>query len=125
MYSLPGPLFDEQQLKLFDQTEFYEGPGNISKIGLGMRGHIYIPKACEGPETQCHLHFNFHGCNEWPLELARPYVLNSGFLPMAELNRIVVVFPLTTSIPTNYNGCWDFFSYTGKNFGMKIRRNKL
>lgn len=51
------------------------------------------------------------------LNLGRNYSINSGFLPVAQLNNIIVVFPLTTAIESNMNGCWDFFSYTGKNFG--------
>lgn len=50
-------------------------------------------------------------------EVAKPYILNSGFLTVAEGNNIVMIFPLTTKVPQNMNGCWDFFSYTGTNFG--------
>jgi len=52
--------------------------------------------------------------------IAEQYILHSGFLPVAEANGIIVIFPLTTKVPKNMDGCWDFYSYTDSNFGTLI-----
>ncbi|CAG7823564.1 unnamed protein product, partial [Allacma fusca] len=107
--------FDPDSLKLFNQFEFYDG--DIKNAAMGNLGFIYIPKTCEEPGQKCYLHINFHGCNEYPPSVAKRYIENNQFLPLAEENGIIVVFPLTTKVPFNMEGCWDFYSYTGSDFG--------
>jgi len=114
--SLQKTVPDLGQLKMYNQSAFYPD-GDIKDVAMGTAGFIYIPKQCE--EQRCHLHLNFHGCNEWPPHIAEQYILHSGFLPVAEANGIIVIFPLTTKVPKNMDGCWDFYSYTGPNFATK------
>ncbi|ODN00255.1 hypothetical protein Ocin01_06416 [Orchesella cincta] len=114
--SLAQAVPHQAQLMMYNQSAFYPN-GNIKDVAMGTAGFIYIPKQCE--TQQCRLHLNFHGCNEWPPHIAEQYILHSGFLPVAEANGIIVVFPLTTKVPKNMDGCWDFFSYTGSNFATK------
>ncbi|CAL8079179.1 unnamed protein product [Orchesella dallaii] len=107
---------NREQLKMYNQSPFYPD-GDIKDVAMGTAGFIYTPKRCE--KQKCHLHLNFHGCNEWPPHIAEQYILHSGFLPIAEANGIIVIFPLTTKIRKNMGGCWDFYSYTGSNFATK------
>ncbi len=107
----------------YNQSEFYIGKSNIKKTAaMGDFGFIYLPKQCQSQFSNqpCFLHINFHGCNEWEPQLALQYVQNSGFLPVAESNGIITVFPLSTKTPSNMGGCWDFFSYTGPLFGTHL-----
>ena len=41
----------------------------------------------------------------------------SGFIEVGELNNIVMVFPQISKKFHNHFGCWDFFGYTGSNYG--------
>ena len=41
------------------------------------------------------------------------FARNTGYLEVAELNNIIVIFPQATStILTNPKGCWDWWGYT-------------
>jgi hypothetical protein len=45
------------------------------------------------------------------------FVLNAGYLQIADANDIVVLFPQvgrTKKSPSNYWGAWDWFGYDGK-----------
>ncbi|XP_021958453.2 uncharacterized protein LOC110854330 isoform X2 [Folsomia candida] len=113
---------EEGSLMAYDQSEFYSGR-NITDEAMGTLGFIYVPKMCQPQfniaDEPCFLHVNFHGCNEWHPQVALRYIRNSGFLLVADANRILTVFPLTTRVPQNMDGCWDFFSYTGSLFATK------
>lgn len=119
----PGGEVKLSSLQLFNQSELYlNGKGNLNEIGMATLGFLYIPEACH--TTKCLLHIHFHGCAEGiqkngSYERAQNYVLNNGFLQMAEMNNIVTIFPQTMEMIKNNNGCWDFFSYNSPLFATK------
>ncbi len=45
------------------------------------------------------------------------YPLNAGYLETAEANNIIVIFPQIKSSINNPNGCWDWYGYTGSDYG--------
>jgi len=50
------------------------------------------------------------------------HVVNSGFLELAEVNNLIVVFPqVLSNPPENRIGCWDTYGLTGQLYGMKLR----
>lgn len=50
------------------------------------------------------------------------HIRNSGYLELAELNRIIMVFPQASNIePENMIGCWDTYGLTGKDFGLNFK----
>ena len=72
-------------------------------------GFVFIPNSCFGGSVQCHLHVHFHGCgmercvvsekNKRAVDiffsgwLGDNFIQNSGFLPVAEENHVIVIFP--------------------------------
>jgi len=106
----------------FDQTPFFVNDGLSS---LGGTGYIYIPSNCQvGAATgsQCKLHISFHGCKQGIDRIGDEYAAHSGFNPWAEANDIVVLYPyakVSNTIPLNPNGCWDWWAYTGADYGVK------
>ena len=50
-------------------------------------------------------------------KLGDEYAQNAGYLATAEANNIIVVFPQIKSNPYNPYGCWDFYGYSGQNYG--------
>lgn len=46
--------------------------------------------------------------------MGESHIRNSGFLEVAELNNIVMIFPQAlSSLPENEIGCWDTYGLTG------------
>jgi len=50
------------------------------------------------------------------------YVQFTGYNEIAEANDIVLLYPQAVSsmmMPSNPNGCWDWFGYTDSNYANK------
>lgn len=50
------------------------------------------------------------------------FVRKAGYLEVAELNNLIVIFPQVRSsllFPLNPMGCWDWWGYTKNNFATK------
>lgn len=124
------PPKDEQQnieenLFAFDQTPFFL---NDHLSSLGDVGYIYIPSSCQQSASQlqmttsCRLHISFHGCKQNLSRVGNEYAAHSGFNSWAEANDIVVLYPyaeVSNSVPFNPKGCWDWWAYTGVDYGTK------
>lgn len=51
------------------------------------------------------------------------FVRHAGFLEVAELNNIIILFPqVVPSVvsPINPIGCWDWWGYNSKEFATKL-----
>ena len=57
-------------------------------------GYVYVPKAC-GEGQPCKLHVAIHGCHQNAAKIGRAYVTDTGYLPWADSNNIVMLFPQT------------------------------
>lgn len=104
-------------LKSFDQKPFIKGTGT----SLGDTGYVYVPSSCAAG-TVCRLHVSFHGCLQTVENIGNSYALNSGYNAWAEANDIIVLYPYakpSSSLPSNPNGCWDWWAYTDKNYCRK------
>lgn len=100
----------------FDQRPFI--PSALSSIGD--TGYIYVPTACQ--TQSCHLHISLHGCEQTLGQVGPLYAQYTGFNEWAEANRIIVLYPyvqVSKSVPTNPNGCWDWWGYTNPLYGVK------
>jgi hypothetical protein len=112
----------EANLFAFDQTPFFVKDGLSS---LGDTGYIYIPSNCQADAaaaTTCKLHVSFHGCKQGLDRIGNDYAVHSGFNSWAEANDIVVLYPyvkVSNTLPFNPNGCWDWWAYTGVDYGLK------
>ena len=118
---LLGPGLTRGQAKLsnlyaFDQTPYFVG----TSTSIGDVGYIYIPSSCIS--NKCYLHISFHGCEQNLDIIGNQYAVNSGFNDWAEANGIIVLYPYveTSNVnPYNPNGCWDWFGYSGYDYGVK------
>ena len=83
--------------------------------------------SCKNGSVQCHLHLHLHGCAQTRCELTSletfllslwwhlycrewigtGYALETGFLPLAARNNVVVVFPQIRANFYNLGGCWN------------------
>lgn len=125
---LLGHLYGELQdpgaarasgLAEFDQRPYAAAAGSKS---FADRGWLYVPAACaDGAATECRLHVVFHGCKQGASFVGDAFVRRSGYLPAAEANAIVLLFPqIEPSFqPLNPMGCWDWWGYEGKDYATR------
>lgn len=114
----------EEHFYSFDQRPYIpQGSLEDSRSSLGAVGYIYVPSSCsEGLGVTCTLHISFHGCHQGVQEIGDSYARYSGYNEWAEVNNIIVLYPYaepSQSDPVNPNGCWDWWGYTGANYGWK------
>eukprot|EP00759_Apiculatamorpha_spiralis_P006552 PhF_6_TR13864/c0_g1_i1/m.22245 len=108
-------------LYTFDQTQYGANPlGN----SLDSTGYVYVPSSCssnKGSSSSCHLHINFHGCQQSRTTLGTTYVLNTQITEWAEANKFVVLFPQTVpnDLKSNPNGCFDWWGYNNDAYATK------
>jgi len=48
------------------------------------------------------------------------HILQSGYLELGELNRVIMLFPQVLSSEKNGIGCWDSFGYSGTFYGKNV-----
>lgn len=116
-------------LMKFSQTDYIKG----KSTSLADNGYIYVPTSCANGTT-CHLHVAFHGCLQTQDDIKNDYANKIGMNEWAEANNIIVLYPYAKksySMPSNPNGCWDWWGYTDKNYGtnkgvqMQFARNLI
>jgi hypothetical protein len=83
------------------------------------QGYVYFPAACNKGK-KCPIHVALHGCKQG---LKHYSTKKAGYLEVAELNDIIVLFPqiLQSSFsPQNPNGCFDWWGYGSTNYANKL-----
>jgi len=94
----------------FDQTAF------ISGHGMATTGWVYVPAACAAGQT-CRLHVVLHGCKQNTATIGTQYVQNTGYNRWADTNRMVLLYPQTSTAATN--SCWDWWGYDNADYAKK------
>ena len=104
------------QIIEFSQKEFSPKPEAIS---MADTGYVYVPKACAEGQP-CKLHVAIHGCKQNAANIGMAYVTDTGYLPWADSNNIVLLFPQTIARNdyalggvVNPNACWNWWGYGG------------
>jgi len=97
---------------------------NIEGAGMHKYGYVYVPKSCEGNNSQqaCSLHLSFHGCNQSIDNIDAQYAQNTGINEWAVTNNMVVLYPQVAKssiAPMHPQACWDWWGYTGENYSNK------
>ena len=90
-------------------------PGGVA-AGLNDTAYLYIPAACTTGEQSCKAHLVLHGCAQSSAELGTDFIEQSGYLPWAAANNIVLAFPQVSPAPANPFSCWDWWGYTGTTY---------
>jgi poly(3-hydroxybutyrate) depolymerase len=112
------------QIIEFRQNEFSPKPEAIS---MADTGYVYVPKACAEGQP-CKLHVAIHGCNQNTANIGRAYVTDTGYLPWADSNNIVMLFPQTIARyeyhawgVSNPLACWNWWGYGGdENYHTRV-----
>lgn len=102
----------------FDQGVFIGGGSWSDTFGLAQSAFVYIPDAClanatttrKAPRAEggCILHAAFHGCLQTQDDIGKQFMTGGGYLPWADANNFVVLFPQAISNLLNPKGCFDW-----------------
>jgi hypothetical protein len=103
--ALPAGNFVE-----FNQSQF------VSGHGMAPTGWAYIPQACMAGE-QCRVHVVLHGCQQNVTLVQQQYVRSTGYNRWADSNRLVMLYPQTSTQATN--SCWDWWGYDSASYAKK------
>jgi hypothetical protein len=106
-------------LSSFDQNLYAPG-GNAPALSMGDSGLLYTPPACASG-APCKLVVALPGC------LSGQYLLGGEFPDLANLdtyadtNNLEILYPqaIASVVPSNPEGCWDWWGYDGPDFAVK------
>jgi len=77
---------------------------------------LFVPPACAQSGAGCALHLVLHGCAQSAGQVQTAFIEQSGYLPWAEKNDIVLAFPQAVASMVNPLACWDWWGYSGENY---------
>jgi len=105
------------------ETELTEStvPG-AGDADLMETGYLFVPPACKADGQACPLHLVLHGCAQSAETIGTDFIKQSGYLPWAEANQVVLAFPQVEKslvAPINPHGCWDWWGYTGDDYANR------
>ncbi|CAF1184393.1 unnamed protein product [Adineta steineri] len=117
LYSLRNgeqPTLNLFNLTIANASEIRTTMARSSLSGFDKQGFVYFPSACIRGQ-KCSIHVALHGCQMGKSYIGDVFVTKAGYLEVAELNNIIVIFPqilASTAFPINAMGCWDFWGYS-------------
>jgi poly(3-hydroxybutyrate) depolymerase len=99
----------------FDQTPYGGGAND-----LDTNGYLYVPNTCAGG-TQCRLIVALDGCVQTQANIGTKFITEAGINKYADTNNLLVLYPyqVSSSTPSNPNGCWDWWGFEGSNYALK------
>ncbi len=111
------------------ETELTESvvPG-ASDADLMENAYLFVPPVCNADGASCPLHLVLHGCAQSAETIGTDFIKQSGYLPWAEANHIVLAFPQVQKslvAPINPHGCWDWWGYTGDDYANRNGRQMM
>jgi poly(3-hydroxybutyrate) depolymerase len=87
-----------------------------TEAGLSDTAYLFVPPACADGAQSCALHLVLHGCAQSAVTVGTDFMQQSGYLPWAEANDIVLAFPQVVPGALNPYACWDWWGYTGADY---------
>jgi poly(3-hydroxybutyrate) depolymerase len=97
----------------------YAPGGNAAAISMDSTAFRYVPQSCAAGST-CRLIVALHGCLQGYSKIGRQFVDNSYLNQYADTNNLVILYPQAISnFTNNFNGCWDWWGYTGTNYARR------
>jgi len=104
------------QLRSFDQREFAAQDTWLSDTAF-----LYVPASCTATGAHCKVHVALHGCVQSAQSVGDKFVKEAGYNRWADSNHMLVLCPQVdkASVPSNPQGCWDWWGYTGGDYAKK------
>jgi poly(3-hydroxybutyrate) depolymerase len=99
-------------------------PG-ATEAGLSNTAYLFVPEDCNNGEKACALHLVLHGCAQSAVSVGTDFIEQSGYLPWAEANDIVLAFPQVVPGALNPYACWDWWGYSGADYRWRNGKQML
>ncbi len=90
-----------------------------AKAGLLETVYLFVPDDCNSKQQSCALHLVLHGCAQSSAQIGTAFIDQSGYLPWAQANNIVLAFPQVAGGASNPYACWDWWGYTGADYRFR------
>jgi len=90
-------------------------PGALA-AGMSEVAYLFIPNGCNQAGQSCKTHLVLHGCAQSVSQIGTVFIEQSGYLPWAESNNIVLAFPQVVPATANPFACWDWWGYTDSSY---------
>ncbi|MBQ1052604.1 poly(3-hydroxybutyrate) depolymerase [Micromonospora sp. C51] len=104
-----GPLGGT--LVRFSQHSFAPG-GWANGLSMDANGFAYVPSSCASGAS-CRLLVALHGCLQGHSRVGTAFVDRANLNQYADTNATIVLYPQAITVPSNPNGCWDWWGYLG------------
>jgi poly(3-hydroxybutyrate) depolymerase len=104
------------QIVSFNQREFA-----APATGMADTAFLYVPQSCTASGAHCRVHVAIHGCMQSAESVGDQFYADTGYNNWADSNNILVLYPQVNKsvVPSNPQGCWDWWGYTGGNYANK------
>lgn len=109
----------------FSQAAFYGNELLGAAVGMAPKGYVYVPPQCANASQACPLHVALHGCLMTSKDIGQKFVLHSGYIPWADENGFIVMFPQAMANLLNPKGCFDWWGYAGTAYASNVGTQTL
>ena len=116
-----GPLQPRVATPAGQIVSFNQRPYASAATGMADTGYLYVPPSCAAKGTNCKVHVAIHGCKQSAESVGNQFYTDTGYNNWADSNKLLVLYPQVNKsmIPSNPEGCWDWWGYTGANYAYK------
>ena len=118
IYGPLNPRVDTPTGKIvsFDQHAYASAATAMADTGF-----LYVPQSCSATGANCKVHVAIHGCLQSAESVGDQFYTDTGYNNWADNNKLLVLYPQVNKsvIPSNPEGCWDWWGYTGANYAYK------
>jgi poly(3-hydroxybutyrate) depolymerase len=116
-----GPLQPRVATPAGQIVSFNQRPYASAATGMADTGYLYVPPSCAAKGANCKVHVAIHGCKQSAESVGNQFYTDTGYNNWADSNKLLVLYPQVNKsmIPSNPEGCWDWWGYTGPNYAHK------
>jgi poly(3-hydroxybutyrate) depolymerase len=102
----------------FDQRQYAS-----ESTAMANTGYLYVPRQCRAGGASCKVHVAIHGCLQSAESVGKQFYTYAGYNNWADSNDLLMLYPQvdkSSANPSNPQGCWDWWGYTGPNYADKL-----
>ena len=116
-----GPLQPRVATPAGQIVSFNQRPYASAATGMADTGYLYVPPSCAAKGASCKVHVAIHGCKQSAESVGNQFYTDTGYNHWADSNKLLVLYPQVNKslVPSNPEGCWDWWGYTGANYAYK------
>jgi poly(3-hydroxybutyrate) depolymerase len=117
-----GPLQPRVDAPAGQIVSFNQRAYASAATSMADTGYLYVPQSCSAAGANCKVHVAIHGCKQSVESVGKQFITDTGYNNWADNNKLMVLYPQVNKssyLPSNPEGCWDWWGYTGGNYAQK------